>query len=245
MRQHLLSARHKLVVGIQARSTSSRLPRKHHEMIGHKRLLDHVIDTCKVACYYVNHKVGRDVAEVALLTPMGDPIGVDFAKHDIPMIYGPEDDVLKRYHLAAERLDCTAMIRVTGDCPLLPAYVISKIAIHGLSNRFDYLSNVDPECRTSADGTDVEFLSRRMLEWMHAVAREPYDREHVTPLARSAAPKWSRRGAVVNWFDASFAAKVSVDTEEDLERVRQSFADVQRKMGAAIRVYGRSNIMRL
>jgi spore coat polysaccharide biosynthesis protein SpsF (cytidylyltransferase family) len=236
----------RLLIGIQARSTSNRLPRKHHEQIGTKRLLDHVIDACVVAREYITHKLHpHDSVQVAVLTPYGDVIAKDFERNSVPVFQGPEDDVLLRYKMAADRFDSSCLVRITGDCPLLPSFVISKIAIHGVKQKFDYLSNVDPICRTSQDGLDCEFMSREALEFMHSKAREPYDREHVTPMMRTSPPAWAKRGAVINHFDFSMQPKMSVDTLEDLEFVREVFDGVKRKIELAQQHYPKHLIMRL
>lgn len=238
--------RTRLLIGIQARSTSNRLPRKHHEMIGNKRLLDHVIDSCLVAREYISHKLSSgDDVRVCVLTPFKDDILTDFQRSAISLFQGPEDDVLTRYKQAMIRYDSTHLIRVTGDCPLLPSFVVSKIAIHGIKQKFDYLSNVDPACRTAQDGLDCEFVSREALMFMADSAKDPYDREHVTPLMRSAPPVWAKRGAVINWFDFSGQPKMSVDTKEDLEFVRTVFEGVRDKIESAQKHYPRHLIMRI
>lgn len=208
-----------IIIGIQARSTSERLPRKHHEMIGRKRLLDHVIDGCQSAKNYVNRKLGN-VCEVFVLTPEGDPIGQDFAS-TARMFYGPELDVLKRYVDCAIEHEATHMIRVTGDCPLIPPFIISKAILLGISSKYDYLSNVDHRCRSTIDGTDVEFMTARFLRWLddHTLGGI---REHVTMMGREKPPPWAKIGLLGGYFDHS-DIKLSVDTEEDLERTRQAY----------------------
>lgn len=236
----------RLLIGIQARSTSSRLPRKHHELIGGKRLLDHVIDNCLTAREYISHKLtNADSVRVAVLIPYGDPIGVDFSRNAISIFEGPENDVLTRYKIAANRYDATHVVRITGDCPMLPSYVISKISIHGIKQRFDYLSNVDPVCRTSQDGVDCEFMSRDALIFMSDCAKDSYDREHVTPMIRRAPPAWAKRGAVINWIDLSTQTKMSVDTQADLDFVRSMFDGVREKFEKAQQHYPKHLIMRL
>jgi spore coat polysaccharide biosynthesis protein SpsF (cytidylyltransferase family) len=215
-------------------------------MIGNKRLLDLVIDHALVAKEYICHKMNHgDSAQVVLLTPYGDPIVSDFDRSAINIFQGPEDDVLTRYKMAVHRYDATHIVRITGDCPLLPSFVTSKISIHGIKQRFDYLSNVDPVCRTSQDGLDCEFLSREAIEFMSSCAKDPYDREHVTPYIRNNPPAWAKRGAVINHFDFSEHPKMSVDTQQDLDFVRKVFDGVIEKLEIAQQHYPRHLIMRL
>jgi spore coat polysaccharide biosynthesis protein SpsF len=82
-----------------------------------------------------------------------------------------------------------------------------------------YASNVFP-CRTWPKGYDTEVFGRALLVAAGAEATADYDREHVTP--------WMRRNAVtttvVNAAGDQSALNYSVDTLEDLARVRR-YAD--------------------
>ena len=59
---------------------------------------------------------------------------------------------------------------------------------------YDYISNVDEECRLCLDGVDCEVMSAGLLKWLNQSATDAFDREHVTTLARRAPPEWSKRG---------------------------------------------------
>jgi len=230
----------KVLIGIQARSTSSRLPKKHHEFIGSKRLLSHVISACQSSRNYVNSRKDDPIANVCILTPHDDPIGEDFAD-EAQIYYGSEADVLGRYAGCATEMQATHIVRITGDCPLIPPFFISKIILLGLSAGYDYLSNVDARCRSSIDGTDAEFFSIRMLEWLD---KHSEDREHVTTLARSDPPKWAKLGFIGQFFDLS-DVKLSVDTAEDLEHVRKSYAGTIEKFRRARQYYNSHCIHRV
>jgi len=231
-----------VLIGIQARSTSTRFPRKHHEMIGRKRLLDHVIDACLSARDYVNRSREHRVAEVAILTPEHDAIARDFEDR-APVITGSELDVLGRYKKALDLTQASHVVRITGDCPLIPPFVISKMITLG-TRGYDYLSNVDERCRTSADGIDCEFVSKALLDHMDMVAKTKECREHVTLLARKDPPRWARLGYVMSHFDYS-AEKMSVDTPDDLERVREIYSRVSEKFNRALQIYPRHCIHRV
>jgi len=229
------------MIGVQARSTSSRLPRKHHEIVGNKRMLDHVLDACQSARQYVNSKSSVEQAFVVLLTPTGDAIGEDFARNDTHIFYGSELDVLDRYMQASAHHRASHIVRITGDCPLVPPFMVSKMVMLGLSANYDYLSNVDHRCRSAIDGTDVEFMSERLLTWLDHYSK---DREHVTILARESPPPWARVGFVGHYFDLS-DVKLSVDTAEDLEKVRNCFDASQDKYREALKYYNKKNIHRM
>lgn len=233
-----------VLIGIQARSTSERLPRKVFEKIGSKRLLDHVIDACQSAASYSNRFTNKKnfSVQVAVLCPDQDPIEQAF-RGQCEVMTGPELDVLSRYYYAATKVGADYVCRITGDCPLIPPYVISKHISIAIVGGYDYVSNVDEACRLSLDGIDCEVLSMSMLEWLFEHARDPYDREHVTTLARKAPPEWAAKAFTASYFNNS-GIKLSVDTKEDLERVRKEYDAVGKALIAAEKIYGRQCIHR-
>lgn len=234
-----------VLIGIQARSTSTRLPAKCFEMIGDRMLLQHVVDRCKSAADYMNrytYKTGCGVS-VALLVPFGDPIAERFRNRAL-VIEGPENDVLGRYMKAVQQNNPDYIVRVTGDCPLIPSYIISKHIKLALGQEYDYVSNVSEDSRTSIDGHDCEVISRKLLEHLDQTAEPGPDREHVTTLARREPPDWARMGCVIGYFDHS-GIKLSVDTQEDLERTRQEYDRVSKRVVAAERRYGKQSVHRV
>lgn len=228
-----------IVIGIQARSTSKRFPRKVFEPIGGKPMIQHVIDSCRSAAEYTNHHSykTRNIVSVALAVPYGDELVPAFRKL-LPVIEGPEDDVLARYKYMADRLQADYVVRVTGDCPLLPPYLINHAIKCAVMNGYDYVSNVDERCRMVPDGYDVEVMSQKLLTWMHETAKTSQDREHVTTLARHAPPDWAKQGTITAALDRS-EEKLSVDTPEDLDRVRLAWERKEGRRKAAENIFGR------
>ncbi len=233
-----------ILIGIQARSTSNRLPRKVFAEIDGRSMLDHVIDACRRSADYLNrytYKTGIAV-HVCLVVPTGDEL-IGNWKHKIQIVEGSEDDVLSRYMDAFDTFSPDWIVRVTSDCPLLPPYVISKHIKLAVVNNLDYVSNVDPRFRTALDGADCEVISAKLLRWMDNAAEEKREREHVTIAARERPPLWAKIGAVVGFFDES-DVKLSVDCKEDLDMVRRQFELVKQKARDAERLYGKENVFR-
>lgn len=233
----------RVVIGIQARSTSKRFPGKVFEMIGDKSVLQHVIHAALGASLYLNHTMKKNgvYTMFALAIPEGDRIGSAYP--NTCMVEGPESDVLSRYALLAEKFDADYMVRITGDCPLLPSPLITKHVKVALKNEYDYVSNVHEAIRTSLDGVDVEVFSRRFLDWADETATMPSDREHVTTLMRREPPEWAKFGHVVSYLSMA-NVKLSVDTPEDLERVRAAYAEIQRALKTAEKMHGKISIHR-
>lgn len=234
----------KILIAIQARSTSSRLPGKVLQLIDGKTMLDHVCDAAKRSADYLNRftfKTGIAV-HCCLVVPTGDPIVSQF-RHKILVIEGSETDVLGRYMAAVDSQKPDWVVRITSDCPLIPPFIISKHIKLAVVNNYDYISNIDPRFRTALDGADCEVVSAKLMQWAHENAKPGPDREHVTPLCRSTPPRWAKCAAVIGFFDES-EVKLSVDTSEDLEAVRHNFERVKDKIRQAEKAYGRENVHR-
>lgn len=217
----------RVVIGIQARSTSTRLPSKVLSDICGKPMLQWVIDAAKDAAGYINRPgpTKNLIVEVALLIPTGDPIGSVFSDK-LRIIEGDEFDVLSRFKKMADYYNADYIVRVTGDCPLLPPPVIAKAINVAVKNNVDYVSNVDERLRVSFDGMDCEVISRSLLEYVNANATSDKDREHVTTFIRKPGlPRDFTTAHIVGYIDLA-GMKLSVDTEEDLNRVRAQKAKI-------------------
>jgi spore coat polysaccharide biosynthesis protein SpsF (cytidylyltransferase family) len=232
----------RVLIGIQARSGSTRLPRKAFEMISGRTMLDRVIDTCNFAAKKLGSRDGH-VVDVVVVTPTNDPIVEDFSNR-VQIVEGPEQDVLSRYAIAVEVYKPEVIVRITGDCPLIPGALIHQMTLIAIQHGYDYFSNADERFRTSIDGSDCEVFSRRMLDYAAQHAPTAYDREHVTPFMRQSPPPWAKSGIAIGAFDIS-DIKLSVDTQEDLERVRQAFSSSFRKIQMATKTYGKGGVHRL
>jgi spore coat polysaccharide biosynthesis protein SpsF (cytidylyltransferase family) len=198
---------------IQARLSSTRLPRKALMSIGGKPMIRHVVDrVCQIE--------GVDTVVVAV------PNGADAAAiYDAVVppacvfwsVGTKEDDVLGRYERCAQSYPGhDVILRATGDCPLLDPVVAATVLSHFELVRWrldvEFASNVAPGYR---DGEDIEVFTRAALADAHRSATDAYDREHVTA--------WMRRNCraiTVKPTDDRSAVKTSVDTLEDLKRVR-------------------------
>jgi spore coat polysaccharide biosynthesis protein SpsF len=93
---------------------------------------------------------------------------------------GSLDDVLGRFHGALLAFGpADHIIRLTGDCPLAdPEVIDATIALH-IKEGADYTSNTGD--LTFPKGLDVEVFKAEHLITANREAKEPYEREHVTP----------------------------------------------------------------
>lgn len=159
---------------IQARMGSTRLPGKSMKLLSGRPLLYHVVARAKRA-------KKADIVVVATSRNFEDDAIEKFcASETVPCYRGSHDDVLSRYYETAKQVPAETIIRITSDCPLIDPGLIDDCIEAFEKGGVDYVSNVNPE-RTFPRGLDVEVFSFRALERAHQEAREPYEREHVTP----------------------------------------------------------------
>ena len=235
----------RVAIGIQARSTSKRLPSKVFSDICGRPMLQWVIDAAKDGAGYLNRPGPNNNIEVSvtLLIPKGDPIK-DVFGDKLRIIEGDEDDVLSRYKELADYRSADFIVRITGDCPLIPPPVIAKAVNVAVKNNLDYVSNVDERLRVSFDGMDVEVISRNLLDYTFYNATDAKDREHVTTfIRRSSLPREFTMAHIIGYVDLS-GTKLSVDTEEDLERVRGHKARILDALATAEKLSGQRSLHR-
>lgn len=226
-----------ILIGVQARTDSTRLPGKVNLEIAGKTVLEHVMDSCDQASSYLNRNFNRYqcIVRVNCLIPNADPLMIRYGnKYPIQSFPGVEDDdVLSRYVQAADESRADYVIRITADCVFTAPYLISRCAKAALISKHDYVSNV--QIRTFREGMDVEVISAPLLEWLNETAKSKEDREHVTTLLRNRklVPRKFRFCHVLNDVDDSYI-KTSIDTQDDLNRAIAEFDSLNSKRRQAL-----------
>ena len=145
---------------------------------------------------------------------------------------GSEQDVLGRYYDAARMIEADTIVRVTSDCPLVDSNVVHYCLreFHNgqmFGDGCDYLSNCHPT-RTMPRGFEVEVFSRAALEWANLSARSVSDREHVTPWLYNNLPASRVKTYTPPDGPVEFPHNLSIDTQEDLDRVAAVVAKLGR-----------------
>lgn len=133
---------------------------------------------------------------------------------------GPEDDVLGRYHYAARQTAAGYVVRLTADCPLVRSSDISKAVVIARAVGLDYVTNVLGRSASegAGDGFDVEVIAADAIARLaeSPVLKGPM-REHVTTYIRQHLHEFHVAGFPASGYSQG---KWSIDTEQDLERVR-------------------------
>jgi len=162
-----------IVAVIQTRMASSRLPGKVMMKVKQKPLIHILVNRLKKS-KLLSHIV------VATTTSFEDNDLVKYLKKNKILYFrGPEDDVLKRYYLAAQKFKANTIVRITSDCPLADPILIDDALEIFLKNKLNFLSNNNPP--TFPDGLDIEIFDFNTLKEANSKATKPYDREHVVP----------------------------------------------------------------
>jgi spore coat polysaccharide biosynthesis protein SpsF len=206
---------------IQARMSSSRLPGKVLLDIAGQPMLVRVVERVRRA---------ETVDEVVVATTSDasdDSVEALCKARGYLYTRGSTHDVLDRYYQAARQFGGEVIVRITADCPLIDPGVIDMVVNAFLGEKstpWDFAANrlPPPWKRTFPIGLDTEVCTFRSLERAWREASEPHQREHVMPYLYEQEGRF--RVLVVD-HDPDFGSmRLTVDTSEDLELVRQIYA---------------------
>ena len=199
---------------VQARLRATRLPGKVMINIAGKSLLAHVLERCGAI---------PGIDEVVCAIPLGagdDVLAAEALRLGVLVVRGPEDDVLERYRMGAERARADAVLRVTADCPLIDPAVCGEVLALVARGAAQFASNNDPP--SWPHGLDCEAFPRDWLERAAREAQKPSEREHVSPFIRHF--PGIRRANLACPLKGVHHHRWSVDYPEDLAFMREMFA---------------------
>ncbi len=213
-----------IVAIVQARMGSSRLPGKTMAEVVGRPAISHLMKQLSFS---------RRLDEIVLATTTSaiDDLFVDYAREQNWRIFrGSENDVLDRYYQAARKVGCSrndVVVRVTGDDILVDPEVVDQVIDLFLSRwpEVRYASN--NLSRSFPFGADVEVLSFEALEQAWREARQPEEREHVTPYVRNH-PEIFPNVELRSPMDHSHI-RIAIDYPEDLRFMRQVFEKLYEK----------------
>jgi spore coat polysaccharide biosynthesis protein SpsF len=212
----------KIVTVIQARTGSSRLPKKVLLSICGKSLLIRMVERVN------NARLAGRIVIATSTNGEDDPIEELCASEGLDCFRGNPTDLLDRHYKAGLHYGADAVAKIPSDCPLIDPTIIDKVYTHYLSGDFDYVSNLHPA--SYPDGNDVEIFSFAALESAWKEAEKNFEREHTTPFF------WERperfRLGNVKWEtrqDFSSSHRFTIDYEEDYIFIRTVFDELYSK----------------
>ncbi len=158
---------------IQARLSSTRLPKKILYKIDDKNILQHLFSQLSYSTQIenkiiatTNEKIDNKIEEIA-------------ESLNIPCFRGNSLNVLDRYYNCAKLFNLDTIVRISGDAPLIDPAIVDRTIEYYKKNDFDYVSNFFK--RTFPIGTEIEIFSFKTLETCWKNAQKSYEKEHVTP----------------------------------------------------------------
>jgi len=204
---------------IQTRMSSTRLPGKVLMKAVGKTLLELLLDRLKHSKY---------IKEVIIATTHNpnDDVLVDFCnKNGIKVFRGDENDVLDRYYQTAKAFNVDVVVRITSDCPLIDPKVTDNVIEQFLEGGYDYVSNISPP--TYPDGLDTWVFSFKALEKTWNEAKDPYEREHVTPYFWKH-PELFKIANISQATDMSQMYRWTLDYPEDYAFIKRIYEELYR-----------------
>jgi spore coat polysaccharide biosynthesis protein SpsF len=198
----------KIVAVVVARQSSRRLPGKVLRPLLGRPMLTYTLERLAAV-------MRLDETVIATSAERSDDVLATFAERcGIPCWRGSLDDVLGRLCDAAAVCGADAVVRISGDSPLIDPVIVAMAVKLYLDDPVDLVTNVFP--RSFPMGQSVEVLSRGALERLALEADEAADREHVTRYAYAHSDRFLIRN-----FSAARPRpdlQLSVDTVADFER---------------------------
>ena len=146
----------KIIAIVQARMGSARLPGKVLKEVNGKPLIE-------ILFHRLPHS--KKIDKIILATSNSkenDHLAKIVEKLGFEVFRGSEDDVLDRYYEAAKPYSPEAVVRITGDCPIIDPQLVDEIIGLYQENNVDYVSNTSPP--TYPYGLDTEVFSFKALE---------------------------------------------------------------------------------
>jgi spore coat polysaccharide biosynthesis protein SpsF len=202
---------------VQARTGSKRFPQKILKpWTNRQSVLWNVYSQCKKAS---NNVFVIGIEQDRMLIEHCREYGINM----IPLKV-PENDLIQRYAVACAQLGATGFLRVTADCPLVFPQEIVWVGLTALKGRYDFVTNNPPGYRTTPDGTDCEYYSSALINWMAYNVKDEHHREHL-PLFMYEAPASDKRIegfrlGETNWPANMSGVKFSIDTPEEYEKIK-------------------------
>lgn len=230
----MVSSNRSIVVIVQARTSSTRLPGKVlTEIVTGKSLLDLQLERLMksaLADMFV-------VATSSLNTD--DRLAQQAALLGAQVFRGSQDDVLARFVGAAHAFNAGVVVRICADSPLHDVEILDRCIQAYLDNchAVDYISNLTPE--SFPYGTAVEVFPIDVLLRLDRLTRDMSLREHVTQFLHQNKQLF-RLFNVYNDYDLSHM-RWAVDFPEDLTFAKR----IYEKLYCPPRIFGFREVLSL
>ncbi len=210
-----------IVIVVQARMTSTRLPGKVLMPILGKSLLYRMIERLQM----IRHKA---TIVIAIPEEKADyVIEQEAAEMNIPCFRGSLNNLLDRHYRAGLKYNAGIVLKIPSDCPLIDPRIIDQVLDFYFEHEgeYDFVSNLHPA--TTPDGNDVEIMTMACIEKAWKEAQKPMELEHTTPYIWENPDKF--RIANVPWdtgLDYSMSHRFTIDYEADYQFIKRVFEEL-------------------
>jgi spore coat polysaccharide biosynthesis protein SpsF len=211
----------KVVIVVQARMSSSRLPGKVLMPILGQSLLYRMIERLRMI---------RHQAEIVIATSeesADDIIANEATRMNVICYRGSLNNLLDRHYRAAKQLGATVVLKIPSDCPLIDPRIIDEVLDYYYADpaKFDYVSNLHPA--SFPDGNDVEIMSMKCLERTWKEATRALELEHTTPYIWENPEKFNIGSVLLSsGKDYSMSHRFTIDYAADYQFIKRVFEEL-------------------
>ncbi len=208
----------KILIIVQARSASSRLPNKVMLPILGKTLLFRMIERLS----FLRNKV--EIVIATSTEKADDQIENEAKKYGINCFRGNLYNLLDRHYQAAKHYKADIAVKIPSDCPLIDPRIVDDLLDYYFENdgEADYVSNLHPA--TFPDGNDVEIMTMQCLEKVWKEAKRPLELEHTTPYIWESPEKFCLKNfSNKSGIDYSMSHRFTIDYLEDYHFIKQVY----------------------
>ena len=210
---------------VQARTGSTRLPRKVMKFLEDKIVLEHVIERLQKSKY---------ARQVIICTSNKDEDNIIFEffkKKNIKCFRGSELNVLERYYETATFFKSEHVVRVTSDCPLIDSKYIDQLIEKYFELNLTYLGPKYYGNHKFPDGFNGEIFNYQVLKEAYENASEK-EKEHVTTyiIKKYKTIEFDYPVNYAGYKSIDFSnLHLSLDTQEDYELLKNILKKVYLK----------------
>ncbi|UCE99398.1 MAG: glycosyltransferase family protein [Planctomycetota bacterium] len=215
---------------VQARIGSTRLPGKVLLPLGDRCVLQWVLDRLARA-----ERLDQIVVATSLKAD-DDAIAECCDRWGIGCFRGSENDLLDRFVSTARAFDADLVVRVNADNPLVDPHYVDELVSDTLQSGADYESfqlGTGRHVMLTALSFFAETATRQCLERADEVIIDQFEREHVTLGIYKRSSMFKVRFLSVPSFCNKPYVRFTLDTQADLELLREVFATLGDKAESA------------
>jgi len=195
----MVAAKEVMII-MQARMSSERLPGKVLRTLGDNTLLGHILSRMKKSVY------AKDIIVATSIEGNDDAIEAECKLHCVNVSRGSQEDVLNRFYHAATQFRASHIMRICCDNPFIDYKTADRLIELYMQGDYDYA-----DTKNYPLGIGAEIFPFTMLEKAEKLAHADYQREHVTPFIIENAKNKTTLLSDIDYSDYRF----TVDTKED------------------------------